>query len=349
MNNMFSKLSIVVAAIAIGQIQGSEQNESQMLYSITMPGQNGMGGDTFRKNGVINTQDSSSYQSIGANPFAPADEKRKIDLGQDNCVNYFEQQLTQDQKARSGNNLFFGISQGTATLVNFLAKKSHAEQENTAKGLVLESVLGSGNSAILHTVSNVPVVTYLPFARFWAPWVAKPVVFPTYKPYGQQVFSSIKKISPNIPMVMMHDQNDPQLSVNDARQAYINAKKAGHQRAYLMETNCGEPRHFDLLGGNWGIEKDVKKIAALQAIYKKEGLPFATTTVKSRSETVDLTQMINETDLTEYQPSVKDVQRRINRSTRLSFWTRNVIDTLAFAGIAGGIYYKYFRGGKKTA
>lgn len=351
MDNLLKKCAIAIAILAIGQAQGSEREESQSPYSIIMPGQNGDGGGTFIKNGVINTKNCRTYQSIGANPDVPANEMAseiaRIDLGQDQCVDYFEQQYSQDPQAQSGNNLLFGVSQGTATLVHFLAKKSHAQQEQMAKGLVLESVLGSGNSAILHTVSNVPLVTYLPFARFWAPWAAKAFAFPYYKPYGQQAFSSIKQISPNIPIIMIHDQNDPQLSVNDARQAYINARKAGHQKVYLMETNCGQPRHFDLFGGKNRVAKDMQKIAALQAIYKKEGLPFTTSTQNNNQNAThgatDLTPMMHKTNITDYQPSVEEVQKRIDKSTRCSFWARNAIDTLACAGIASHVYYKYLK------
>lgn len=318
MNFVIKHSSIMMAFLVIGQLQCSEP-EANKFFSIRLPGQNGLGGASFRNNGVINTKEVHDYESIGANIFAPTAEKRKIDLGQDGCIRHFEEQYSQDPKARAGNNILFGVSQGTATLVNSLAQKTHAEQECTTKGLVLESVLGSGNSAILHTVSNVPIVTYLPLARFWASWVAKAVAFPNYKPYGKQVFSSIKKISPNIPIVMIHDQYDFQLSVDDARQAYINARKAGHNRVYLMETR-GEPRHFDLFGDSYDGDdrkKDFQKIAALQAIYKKEGLPHITTTATNnlvngeRDNTFDLTPMIEKANPADYQPSIGEVQTRI--------------------------------------
>lgn len=341
MNCRLKIMAIFMVAMTIGQMQGSSLNPDQEFYSILVPGQNGLGGDSFKNNGVINTENHSNFQSLGVNGLGAA--QRMIDLGQDNCVESFKSRLYHDGCAGNSKNLLFGVSQGTATLVNFLAKKTHAEQEAFTKGLVLESVLGSGNSAILHTVSNVPVVTYIPFARLWAPWVAKVFAFPYYKPYGQQVFSSIKKISPNIPVVMMHDVNDPQLSINDARQAYVNAKKAGHNRVYLMETeNNGEPRHFDLLGGDPLNDrpKNIAKIAALQAIYKKERLPFTKRTATNNSDeeagVTDFASKIDQTNLAEYQPSVEVVQTRINNTSRLSFWTRNIIDAAAFVGIAWG-------------
>jgi hypothetical protein len=316
-NFIFKIISVLTLITAIEQLQCGEQNVWQELYSIVVPGQNGKGGKKFIKHGVINTAKLSNYST----------RRTKVDLGQDNCIQHFEEQYNRDPSAKSGNNMLFGVSQGTATLVNSLARKTHNQQEGTTKCLVLESVLGHGNSAIMHTLSNIPVLAYLPFARFWVPWLAKVFVFPTYKPHGKQVFSSAKKLSPNIPIVIMHDKNDPQLSINDARKTYcaLKSRESDQNNVYLLEVEAphGLGRHIDILRNN-----PVQQ-AALQVIYKKHGLPY-----KQNIDTANV-------DLTLYQPSVKEVRSRINKSSRLSFWIRSIVDTLAATAITGAVYLRY--------
>lgn len=202
-----------------------------------------------------------------------------------------------------------------------------------AKGVVLEGVLGHGNSGIMHTVSNkIPVVTYLPFARLWIPWLVKLLAFHRYNPLGKQVFSSAKKLSPNIPVIIMHNINDHQLSINDARETYRILQNARQDKnVYLMELNNPSndfDGHFNLL-----LNQPEQQVA-LQAIYRKHGLPYNTKIHKSG------------VDLTDYQPSVKDVARRIKKSSRASLWTRNVVDAFAATAIISVLYLKYVSGNR---
>ena len=274
------KIAVALLVLVSGQMRAGEQLLNQ-CHSILVPGQNGCGGDSFLDNNVVNT---GSFINFGTES-----DPSKIDFGQRNCVARFQEQYAQLNKAtQAKQNIFYGVSQGTATLINWLTHKHddagkvvlrpHAEQEKIAQAVVLEAVLGSGNNAIMHYATQaMPAVSYLPLSRAWSPWVAKAIKYPSYKPYGQQMLSSIQHLSPNISAIMKYDRNDPETSPDDARQAYINARKAKHNRVYLMETGDGQQRHIDLLGC-WGRAKQFEKIAALQAIYQKEGLPFANKT-----------------------------------------------------------------------
>jgi hypothetical protein len=317
-----------------------ENKQDNEFYSIVMPGQNGAGGDTFVQNNVVNTRSDQTYRYQTL-------QGSTIDLGQGNCIADFERQYNNDPKAKNKKRLFYGVSQGTATLTNWLAKKTHKEQNETAKLLVLEGVLGSGNSGIMHTIHSVfPTATYLPFARLWLPLVAKFAAFRTYNPLGKQAISSAKKLSPALPVVIMHNQGDPQLSINDAREYYCTLREQGNDNAYLIETNNGAA-HFDILQGplhdpfehshrrGANDEEIATKKASLQEIYKKHGLPSACDT-SSGSTPVDHAL------IAPCQPAVQEVRQRISATNGYKNVLRNAIDIMSGALILGGIWWKYF-------
>lgn len=202
---------------------------------------------------------------------------------------------------------------GTATLVNWLAGKTFDEQERLVSCIVLESVLGYGNSAIFHTVETFAprITTFLPFARAWIPWAAKKIQFPLYNPFGKQLIYSAQRISPRIPVIIMHNRNDPQLSINDARKLYCVLRKNDNDNVYLMEIEGSKWVHLDILNGENKIEKN-KKIAVIQTIYKKHGLPY---------------KQMDAVDLKPFQPDNRYVQEKIYQEL-LSLKTvmRNGID-----------------------
>lgn len=275
------------ASLALGM-----EKDTSDFYSIILPGQNGLGGESFVANHIVNTTKSKRYQTL-ADPTL-------IDLGQDNCIAHFQEQFDNDPELRNRpRTLIYGVSQGTATVVNWLAQKSHEEQERIASCLVLEAVLGSGNSAIIHTVkSGVPITRSFLFPRFLLPLAAKVGIFPSYKPWGMSALGSVEKLSPNIPIIIMHNVEDPQLSINDARAFYCALLKKGHKNAYLFEA-INSPAHIDVIATDHWSER-LKKTMALQAIYKKHGLPHAE--IKTDQEC--------KFTIEEFQPSMQEVINR---------------------------------------
>jgi hypothetical protein len=280
----------------------SQEEEIQPIhsfYSIILPGQNGLGGENFSRDHIINTP-FRCYTTL---------QDKTIDLGQQHCIEHFSQQLKEDPQASRSKLLLYGVSQGTATMINWLAQLPQEEQEKI-RCLTLEAVLGSGNSAILHTAKSVRTftaqsnntslrllgsaaekVTQLPLAHRWLPWLVKPFTYPTYQPNGLQAFSSAPHLSSKIPVIIMHCIHDPQLSIEDARQLYTIFRKNGND-TYLFEVNAHpHAAHINIL--TWDREKE-KKQTAIQAIYKKHNLPYH--------------QMpdIEDVDLKEFQPDIEN-------------------------------------------
>ncbi len=340
--------------ISLNAMEKSNDQSKSNFHNILLPGQNGLAGNGWEIDGIINGMNNDHSNITHIKTLL----SWKIDLGQGNCVRDFDQKLNKKTSSIVDSKfLLYGISQGTATLINWLAQQSHSDQEKKIGCLFLQSVLGSGNSAIVHTLSNVPLITYLPFARALIPICAK-FFFPTYNPLGKSVFKSASKISPNIPVIIMHCTNDPQLSINDARNLYCILKKSSNN-VYLFENDHTKLRycHFDTLRGLEN-DKKIKKITALQAIYKKHNVPYSLKIhdVYNNSSINDIkyVDVTNNTldnyDLNPYQPSVEEVQQKIHESTHTARTLRNGIDITSGCLLLGGLCtYLYQKGILETA
>lgn len=292
----------------------------EIPHAIIIPGQNGGGGEDYRRCSVLNLPENQcSY-------LKTLQSKKFIDLGQNNCIAHLEEQLQEvfdtisrshtKENIKSDNSSYvyqprlmaYAISQGTATVINLLGQKSHQEQTALVKCLVLEAVLGSGNSAINYTVNNfiettesslIKALSYIPARSLIAPWIAK-VEFPSYNPLGKQALSSAKNIAPDIPVWIMHNITDQQLDINDARKLYCTLVENGNRHVYLVETDTGTiPAHYNILSYD---KNQSEKIAALQLFYKKYGMPYNQTMVEKMNTSIDLAQ---------FQPSIKEVEYRI--------------------------------------
>lgn len=279
------------------------------FQAILVPGQNGCGGYSFKNNSII----IGDYINAGT-------PNENIDFGQQHCMDHLSDTATSCVNKKL---LLYGVSQGTATILNYVAFQDIKEQEKRVDCIVLESVLGSGQSAIMHTVGKA---AYLPLARFWMPPLAKLLMFRAWKLHGLTPIESAQHISTKIPVVIMHNQEDFQLDVNDARKVYCAMRDAGHEDVYLMEVAGNDIRHLDVL--NADPEKR-KKIAALQQIYKDHKLPHKAALLN------------NDVDVSDYQPSSKVVRRVIKMSQCRKLWTQRVVDVLTVGVVAFYLGKKY--------
>ncbi len=316
--------------------ESSERADNREFYSVILPGQNGGGGESYKNNLIVN----SNYRK-----YEYPEEYFQIDLGQGNCVKHFADQLQKDQNLNNKNIVGCGISQGTATWVHLLAGSEVSEEfKGNVKMLVLESVLGTGNSAITHTVlRGLPSMTYVPFSRFWLPVGAK-LFFPTYNPLGMQAISSAKKLPKDLPIIIMHDKNDFQLWINDARKFYCAVKESGNDSVYLLETSHSlKGVHLNILNSEPRRERE-RKIRAIQAIYKKHGVPYDIASLKRKEDADNEEADFNESELltliAEFQPAVEKVKKDIEETSKI-YRTHNIIDGSAVVGLLAAFIYAY--------
>lgn len=219
--------------------------ETLSVYAI--PGQNG-------------TRSEPSYiKSIvgqDVRVISVATPKTLTDLGQYFCQRYLDSAL----KEQNQKGIIYATSQGTATALNYLAKKDHGKK---IKALVLEAVLASGNSAIFHTVNgplmNMHFVESLPGAYYWLAYLAS-LFLPGYRPAGQQPIKSITNIPKEIPIIIIHSVRDNQISYNDACALFYGLRMMGNANVYLITKNSH--KHSQL------IESEYEKNIIRQILIK---------------------------------------------------------------------------------
>lgn len=301
MNKIFLFLSIFYS------FNGLKASECKPLSVYAIPGQNGLGS-------------SSRYvrSMLGQNTnVIPVETPGFLtDLGQFFCQKHLEKAL----KENSDEGIIYATSQGTATALNYLAKNP----TDKIKGVVLEATLASGNSAILHTATgplmgmswlrNIPGYYYL------APYVVAP--FFGYRPAGQQPIKSVDNITnKEMPIIIVHSQNDPQLSLNDAKALYYRLKSNGNN-VYFIEST-------EKVLGNWG-----KHLEILESSPNWEDVSI----ILSKNNVLPKTDYADQADFSKYQPESEQFKPQydelIAKERNHTYFER----ILAFTACAGILY-----------
>lgn len=205
-------LLCMVAACSNSFIAGMELPEHHNTHLLVIPGQNGLGGQNIKTVLPYFKDKDHLIHYVETPLWTP-------DLGQSRCVNYLKK--TMSCLENNTPVIIHASSQGTATAINYTAE--HPQQ---VRALILESILLSGNSAIEHTVKycTFPSATSLPGSYYWMPYVAK-FQFPLYSPAGNQAIFNADKLPIDLPIIIMHHTNDPQLSYKDAQALYAFLKQ----------------------------------------------------------------------------------------------------------------------------
>jgi len=262
----------IVPFITVPCIRSMERacpDATLQVYAI--PGQNGSGSEPEYVANLLG-------QNVAT--IVPIETPSAPDLGQERCIRYLRAVLSKND---SKNAIIHATSQGTATTLNYLANE---DKGKCIKGLILEAPLATGNSAIIHTLNgplkNKPVIANLPFSYYWVPYCAK-ASFPCYWPSGKQPIKSIDKIPTNIPIILIHSKNDPQLSYNDTCALYYGLRSHGNNNVYLISKDgCN---HLQIMQ----TEADKQLIRSI--LERHNVLPYS-----------DSSEKREEINLTEYQP-----------------------------------------------
>jgi len=259
----------------------------ECVYAI--PGQNGYGSDLTYVKAIFADCSDVSVVSV-ATPANP-------DLGQSVCMGCLRNAFLEGNPKSV---IIHATSQGTATALNYLA---YEDKGRHIKGLVLESVLASGNSAIYHTArgplfgeSLINRLIGLPFSYYWAPYIAK-VLMPYYWPSGSQPIKSIEHIPTNIPIIIIHSKRDMQLSYNDACALYYGLRMRGNDNVYLISKEGGD--HLWLMGkkDNMGIQDFI-----FPAVEVEKNDKDIVLNILQRCGLINPSVPLQAIDLREYQP-----------------------------------------------
>ena len=269
---------------------------------VVIPGQNGAGGQNLTY--VLPQFEEGRIYHVETPSSLP-------DLGQNKCMSYLKKTMaSQNILLFTENVIIHASSQGTATAMNhfedikrgaavkikegpwrkdpFYAQQDHSLQK--VKALILEAIMLTGNSAIEHTARNLQGITF-PGSYYCLPYIAK-IMFPFYAPAGQQAVFSCDSLPQDLPVIILHAPQDPQLSFRDAQALYAYLKNKGNQHVYFMPIEDGY--HVLLL------KEGDQAIRTLQAIlYKHHLLP------DEHIHSKKYENQFSSTDLTPYQPEVK--------------------------------------------
>ncbi len=233
-------------------------------HLLVIPGQNGMGGQNVDK--VLPYFSQHNRKHLIPTPL------QKPDFGQTTCQNYLKEALDILKDAgviRNNDHLILhGSSQGTATTINYAANNP-----TNIKALILESVMLTGNSAIFHTVDNmmIPESCDLPDSSYYTlPYTAK-VMYSNYSPTGEQPINNIDKLPNDLPIIILHDTQDFQLSFKDAQAlyAYLTSVRK-NENVYLFAQESQRGEHINLLKKN--NEQEISAINTILILHNL--LPF---------------------------------------------------------------------------
>lgn len=289
-----------------------EREEHPQLGSSTwlvvIPGQNGLGGDYARE---LFPQFKNQIIYAGTQYNFP-------DLCQSRCVNHFAKTMETLQRAANVENIIIhASSQGTGTAINYVSKCP-----DKVKMIFCEAMLPSGNSAIWWTTKECisPGVARVPGSYYWLPYMAK-TQYPFYAPAGEQAIFKVAAMK-DIPIAIIHCDNDPQLSHTDAQAFYAGLKKHAkidnNKYFITIESTETEQQHVNLISP--------KSIAVpfLHKILHTHGLPYIDNVAD-----IDVTSI----DLRPYQPEPQeklydDLLKSEQRIKNIDFGIKSGVVTL---------------------
>ncbi len=196
-------------------------------------------------------------------------DRSYADFGQKNCQAFMTQTIDPlFERADITKIVFHASSQGTASLIHYLANRSEQLKENAKfdkiGAIILESVMASGNGAIyqcvtqtfkFHAIEYGKWLRYTPFSHIWIPLVATSV-FPHYDPFAQQPIDRIKSLPVDVPLIILHPKKDHVLPYQSAvsfirelknhRASQLGADQAQH--TYFMPSD--RAIHIDVLSSH---------------------------------------------------------------------------------------------------
>jgi hypothetical protein len=309
---IFSNILIVPH---LKSMEREEEPQSNKTWLVVIPGQNGLGGDYAEE---LFPQFKNWIRYAGTQYNFP-------DLCQSRCVNHFAKTMKALQRADNVDNIVIhASSQGTGTAINYVS-----EHPKKVKMIFCEAMLPSGNSAIWWTTKECisPGVAKIPGSCYWLPYIAK-AQFPFYAPAGDQAIFHVTAMK-NIPIAIIHCDNDPQLSYTDAQAFYAGLKKYdANNNKYFISIESEELQHVNLISP--------KSIATpfLHKILQNHGLPFIRNVHGIDIESIDLKP---------YQPAPQenlynDLVARERRIRRIDSSVKSGIITLACLYVGSRIH-----------
>lgn len=192
------------------------------------------------------------------------------DLGQTHTMDYISNAIREDQaidKNKYDGTVILASSQAAAAVVKLISKNKLIMPD--LKAIFFEGLFMSANDALYHSVHGKRPEDYKllqgkPYIRWWAPYVARLVKLPHYKPDGDQPVHYLSEIPKEIPIVIIHGEEDQRVTHDDALVHYTQLRLLGKENVYLFSKKASpntiqsKKDHINVLN-----EEDVPAIQAL--------------------------------------------------------------------------------------
>jgi hypothetical protein len=258
---------IVLTLSFAGQLLGAASSSSRLSFPtselslptiLTVGGQNALGSEAEYVSSLFQVPMDRIVRAQLPQGWC----KDGIDLGQGVCVEH----LSRDFPA-SGDVAFHATSQGTASTLNFVSQLSQADQARI-RVIVLEAVLASGNSAIIHNAKDILGSSAESEVCYYSAPYSATFMFPRYSPSGMQPIKSIAHISREIPIVIVHSKEDGCLPYSGACALYYGLRAQGHENVYFI--SCEGRDHIQVLESKPIAQMCLRKILEHHRVFKVE-------------------------------------------------------------------------------
>lgn len=286
----------VIHLIFIFKIHGAElidvENQNTGIHYIVIPGIINCGGEHVMDHDILHPSSDQHVDRITTPSQIDAfDFQSYADFGQKNCQEHMQKGINPKlEKDDIQKIILHASSQGTASLINYVASLSPQDQKKIG-ALILESAMASGNSAIFHCVTQtfrLGCLRYglwlreLPLSQYWIPMLSL-VSFPFYNPTGTQPIFMIDKLPKDLPIIILHSIRDKILPYDGAIALYTRLRHQENSFVYfirsernlhinLLKTTIEDKEYHD---DPAKIKKDaLMHIQSLNAIFKRHGLPY---------------------------------------------------------------------------
>ena len=189
----------------------------------------------------------------------------------------------------------FGVSRGAATWLTTLGSK--VITKNIA-AVILESPFSTTKNTYVYSL----IGSLLDYAQTFIPRFDRAStndqlfqnIFQSHSLTGIQPLHVIAMIDKKLPILLVHSHQDEIIPINQSREIYLRFKESGHEHIYFLELEKGD--HAGLI---WGPQGDLFR-DVVHAFYKRYNLPCND-------------EFASKINLDDYQPSILEIQERINR------------------------------------
>lgn len=173
--------------------------------------------------------------------------RKHVNLGQELDLLRLDQayQRTLQQIPDNHSVVILGLSRGASATLNWLALR----QPQRIAAAVIESAFDTIENVIAHIMKKYKL-SWIPLSGKMGNGIMR-LYFPAIDLDGIMPAKTVAKISPDIPILLVHSKKDQVIPVKSSRNIYCQLVDTGHTKVHLLELPAG--RHGKLIKESHGV------------------------------------------------------------------------------------------------